>query len=83
MATLDYDIYKSTEGRKRTYVVSKYYYDACKGAERYFHVSENKTTCVSGWVIGDSLYFDDIDAPRSRNRKSVWIAYRTNGGTRR
>lgn len=57
-----YEIYKSTEGRKKTFLV----FDgrespdvAFKASAKYFRVSEDHIGFKACWILNGDLYFED------------------------
>lgn len=57
-----FEIYQTTEGRKKTYLVFKgteHPDVAYKASAKYFKVSKNNIGFEKCWILNDDLYFED------------------------
>ena len=70
---MDFEIYESTEGKKRRFFVvpmGKYLSDEIvRYAKRVFKVSADKLTLDTGYVINDELWLDE----RPKGSKPVFV----------
>lgn len=72
---MDFEIYESTEGKKRRFFVvpvGKYQTDdIARYAKKFFKVSANKLAFDMGYVINDELWLDE----RPEGSKPVLVLY--------
>lgn len=77
MATDKFDIYITTEGRKRIFVVSKKPTASAafkKYAKSVLKCSEARLVTVVGWLYRGNLYFEN---PKHLSAKKVTVAYQS------
>ena len=66
-----FEIYKTTEGRKKTYLVFNGHCNFSKAiacAKKFFKVSEDHIDSDGCWILNDELYFED---PHKKNAKKM------------
>lgn len=74
---MDFEIYESTEGKKRRFFVvpiGKYLTDdIVRYAKRFFKVSEDKLTFAECWLIDDCLFLCYPDNTRAKQMMCVFV----------
>ena len=71
---MEYQIYHSLTGKKKTYIVAHDAdaYKLGKYARHYFHCSAENIVTVMGYIYDDLLYLDN---PHKKKQKSVLVAF--------
>ena len=68
----NFEIYKSIEGRQKTYLIFKKGSLDIPKAKKYFRCSFLHLKIVEGWIHNELLY---LKRPHKKGVVGVWVAY--------
>ena len=70
-----YEIYKSTEGRKKTFLVFSGLEkpdEAIDAAKKYFKTAEDHLGISPCWILNDELYFEDPNKKTAKKKIAIY-----------